>query len=402
MTQEDPDDMLGAEPDDPYVRALRILRLGNFASVYDRYTMPAMMLAIATDFDASMAQVSFAVSAYFLAYGLMQPLWGVASSRYGPAHVLRFCATAGVVATLLAVLSPSLGALVASRAVGGGLLSALVPASLIYTGSALPDASRQRGLTALMTANALGTTTATAASGVVGTLMGWRWALVVSLLLVLAAATMMYRLRDPSPAAARRASAVVSLARTLRCRYALVLLALVFAEGAGVHGCLTFLPTALEFTGLSMVVSSASIMFFGLAVVVTATVVGRLSTRTPASVFLAVGAAAGACGAAVIGLLGSLLAGVIAAGLLGLTWGMSHSSLQTWATQVLPAERAMFVALFATCLFAGNAASTATGGALVSRGLLGLQFLFCSAMLAVVAVVGFFVRRAWERGLLSS
>jgi predicted MFS family arabinose efflux permease len=76
---------------------------------------------------------------------------------------------------------------------------------------------------------------------------------------------------------------------------------------------------------------------------------------------------------------------------------MSHSSLQTWATQVLPADRSIVVALFATCLFAGNAASSAVGGALVGGGLLGLLFLACAGLLVVFGLVGSVGRRRWER-----
>jgi predicted MFS family arabinose efflux permease len=386
------------EPGDRDGRALRILRLGNFASVYDRYSMPAMMLAIARDFDASVAEVGISVSVYFLAYGLMQPLWGVASSRFGPARVMRFCATAGVIATLLAAVSPSVATLTVCRGVGGAVLGAVIPTSLIYAGSALPDASRQRGLTALMTANALGTTTATAASGVFVALISWRWALLVSLLFVLTAAITMYRLPDPAGSRDGRATPLASLAATLRCRYALLLFALVFVEGAGVQGCLTFLPTALESAGLSTVIASATITFFGLTVVLTATAVGRLSARTPASIFIAAGAVAGAFGASVAGLVDSLLAGVAAAALLGLTWAMSHSSMQTWATQVLPAERSMVVALFAASLFAGNGVSAVVGGALAEQGLLNAHFLLCAGLLLAVALIGASGRRRWERG----
>jgi predicted MFS family arabinose efflux permease len=384
---------------DQYRQALNVLRLGNFASVYDRYSMPAMLLAIGRTFDASAAQVSIAVSVYFLSYALMQPAWGILAGRLGPVRVMRFCATTGVIATLLAVLSPSMTTLVVSRAVGGGVLGALVPASLIYAGDALPDASRQRGLTSLMTANAIGTTTATATSGLVVTLMGWRWALAVSLMFVLAAALSLRTLPSHPPPAGQVESPLVALGTTLRSGFALLLLVLVFLEGAAVQGCLTFLPTALESGGLGTAVSSATIAFFGLAVVATAVVVGRLSERTPMWVFIAVGATAGACGAAAIGLVGSLPMGIAAAALLGVTWGMSHSSLQTWATQVLPPERSTVIALFASCLFGGSAASAVVGGMLLSRGLLSLQFFSCAGLLVAVAVVGSGGRRRWERGI---
>ena len=45
--------------------------------------------------------------------------------------------------------------------------------------------------------------------------------------------------------------------------------------------------------------------------------------------------------------------------LLGLAWAAMHSSLQTWATSVLPDARAAVVSLFAGSLFAGSAVASA-------------------------------------------
>ncbi len=51
---------------------------------------------------------------------------------------------------------------------------------------------------------------------------------------------------------------------------------------------------------------------------------------------------------------------VTAAGLLaGGAWAFLHSTLQSWATEVVPGERASAVALFAAALFLGSAAGTA-------------------------------------------
>ena len=50
------------------------------------------------------------------------------------------------------------------------------------------------------------------------------------------------------------------------------------------------------------------------------------------------------------------MAAVVAV-LFGLAWAPMHSSLQTWATEVLPSARATVVSLFAGSLFAGSALS---------------------------------------------
>ena len=50
---------------------------------------------------------------------------------------------------------------------------------------------------------------------------------------------------------------------------------------------------------------------------------------------------------------------VVVAVLLGLAWAAMHSSLQTWATEVLPDARATVVSLFAGSLFVGSALASA-------------------------------------------
>ena len=57
--------------------------------------------------------------------------------------------------------------------------------------------------------------------------------------------------------------------------------------------------------------------------------------------------------------------------LLGLAWSSMHSSLQTWATQVCPAQRAATVSLFAGSLFAGSALGASLLGGLAEDGRFG-------------------------------
>ena len=56
-----------------------------------------------------------------------------------------------------------------------------------------------------------------------------------------------------------------------------------------------------------------------------------------------------------------------AAILFGLAWTSMHSSLQTWATEVLPEARATVVSLFAGSLFVGSALAAVVGGRLGRR-----------------------------------
>ena len=53
----------------------RLLQFAAFFSSFDRFVVGPMLLTIA----ASLTEVAAMASLYYLLYGLMQPLWGMAS-----------------------------------------------------------------------------------------------------------------------------------------------------------------------------------------------------------------------------------------------------------------------------------------------------------------------------------
>jgi hypothetical protein len=78
-----------------------------------------------------------------------------------------------------------------------------------------------------------------------------------------------------------------------------------------------------------------------------------------------------------------------------------HSSLQTWATQVLPSARATVVSLFAGSLFAGSAVSSVLLAGPAGSGHFGIAFaaLACACVpLGVLATTG---RARWREPALT-
>ena len=113
-------------------------------------------------------------SAYFLAYGLMQPVWGLVSDRIGRVRVMRMALLGAALAGVGSVLAPNLAVLGITRAVAGGCFAALIPSTLVYVGDAWPIAVRQRPLSDVLAASSLGIALATAGAGLLADLVGWR------------------------------------------------------------------------------------------------------------------------------------------------------------------------------------------------------------------------------------
>ena len=76
----------------------------------DRFAVAPLLIPMAGSLQVSLAAVSGAASLYYLAYGLMPPVYGVLSDRFGRVRVIRAALLGTAVADLLSALSPNLTA----------------------------------------------------------------------------------------------------------------------------------------------------------------------------------------------------------------------------------------------------------------------------------------------------
>jgi predicted MFS family arabinose efflux permease len=372
------------------------LQATAFVTTFDRFAMPPLLVAISHALDAPLAAVAGAAGAYFLAYGLMQPVWGLLSERIGIARTIRWAVLGGAVMTLLSALVTDVTTLAIARTGAGLCFSAAFPSALIYVGETVPGDRRQREVSRLMTGVALGTALATVTAGLMAETVGWRWVFVASAVLAALTAWFVWSLAEV-PRDRELHAPWVTVGRVARNPMAVTLLVLVTVEGAGLFGAFTFIPAAVESSGWGPAAAAAPAALFGLAALAASGVVGRLSARVRASRFIMVGGACGVVGCVVVA---GTQSPAVAAGtclLLGLTWAVMHSSLQTWATQVAPDERATIVAFFAGSLFAGTAVMAAVGGPLAEDGRYGVLFASCAVLIGLVGLVGGFARSRWER-----
>ena len=84
---------------EPDRSSLRLLQLTSFVSTLDRFAMPSMLLAISRRPGRPLPSVVTAASVYYIAYGPMQPVWGIVSDRLGRVRTLRVTLLLAAVAT---------------------------------------------------------------------------------------------------------------------------------------------------------------------------------------------------------------------------------------------------------------------------------------------------------------
>lgn len=379
----------------PGRRSLRLLQATTFVSTMDRFAMPPMLVVTAHALGVPLASVVHTASIYFLAYGLMQPVWGIVSDRLGRVRTLRITLTVAALATGASALVTDVTQLGVTRALAGAAFSAAIPASLIYVGDTVPGPRRQTEVTNLMVGVALGTAIASAGAGALAQVVSWRAAFIVSAVCALVLVVLLRGL--PEPAADRpREGLLTPLGRVARSGPTLLVLLLALVEGAVLLGALTLLPAAVESTGVSSTVAGAVTAVYGLAVLLFAPMTGLLSRRWPVWRLIAVGALAAVAGCAIAAYSQRAAVAVVVAALIGLAWAAMHSSLQTWATEVLPSARATVVSGFAGSLFAGSAISSALLAGPADDGRYGIVFGGLAIAAAPLGILATVARARWR------
>ncbi|MEU3838623.1 MFS transporter [Streptomyces sp. NPDC028635] len=336
--------------------SLRLLRTAGFVSNFDRFCIAPMLVLIGPGLGVALPAVVPAASGYYLAYGLMQPVWGVAGDRWGRVRVMRVSLTGAALAAFASALAPDASVLIGARALAGAFFAASIAASLTYVGDTVPAATRQRPLSELMTAFALGTAVATVVAGALAHYLTWR--LVFALPGVLAAYLTVALRRLPEPERGRPGSLLAPFRVVLTSRRQWYVMAVAMLEGAVLLGFLTYLAPALEAHGVPTTAAGAVAALYGVGSMAAAQVVKRLVGQWSPVGLIVAGGVQMALAYLLAGCSQSTGALVLVALLLGGGWSFMHSTIQSWATAVSPTARATGVAMFGVALYLGSAVAT--------------------------------------------
>lgn len=378
----------------------RLFYVGPFITMFDRGVIGPLLVAIAIDLRVPLAAAAGVATAYYIFYGGMQLVYGVLSDRLGRVRVMRIGLAGAAGAGLFSTIAPTLGTLVAARAVAGGLTAAILPASIVYIGDALPFRLRQRVLADLLAAAAIGSASAALVAGLFARYASWRLAFLIP---AVVAAVLFFgyrRLPESRPSNAGRGP-LNQLGAVARRPWALFLIGLGFLEGIALQGLFTFLAPALQARGYSAAVAGLIVAGYGLAVLVGTRIVKQIALRVPAAILLAAGGlmlVAGFAAAAI----DPAIPGVLTASVLaGSAYAFMHSTLQSWVTDVAPSARGTAAALFVTAYQLGAAGGVAAVASLAGAQGYGTIFWIAAVVATPVLVLGT-IGRARYAGSLPS
>ena len=370
-------------------RPVRLLQSAALVSSLDRAAIAPLIVPIAADLSLSVKHVTLAATAYLLAYGVMQLFWAAGSDRFGRVRTMRAALVIAGFAGIASAAAPNLLLLVAGRALAGAAFAAAVPGALVYIGDTVPMSVRPAALADLVTGVAAGFALGTLGAAVVSELLSWRVAFAFTGACALVLAVLLARLPEPERAATP--SMFAQIPRLVRHPGTMLILALGFVEGFIVLGLLVFLPATLQLSGVSTAKAGAVTAVYGVAVILTAAVVKRTTTRVAPHFVLASGGLLAITAFGLLTIVHNPAAVMVSAACLGGSWAQMHTALQAWATEVSPNSRALVVSAFAASLFTGSAVGAWFGGVMLAGGSVTLLFgtATCIAvLLTVVATLG--------------
>lgn len=381
-----------AAPREATLRPIMLLSTAAFcASTCLRITDP-LLPEVAQSFAVSTAHASIIVTAFALAYGLAQIIYGPIGDRFGKYSVITLAVTLSAAVIAAASTAHSLAALALFRLVAGMSTAAILPLSLAYVGDAVPYRLRQPVLARILSGQLLGVICGQSLGGILIHFVSWRivflllgatFGVVASLLWLELRSPRVVQVRTPTPLDVRRLlTQYVMLVKTPRPRAVLLAISV---EGAVFFGTLAYLGAFLrqdfgfDFISIGLILGCFGIGGLGYS----------LAARwiVPIAKEHGMIRLSGIILAACLGLLallpGFALPPVMAA--LGFALYMFHNTLQTNATQMAAGARGAAVSLFYSCFFLSQAIGAAAIGAAIAAFGYGAVFACGGIILLVLA-----------------
>lgn len=378
------------------VRSVRLLSAGPFVTMLDRFALAPVLIPIARDFHKPLGAVAFAATVYFFVYGLSQPFWGFLSDHSGRMRVIRMNLAAAGIGCFATALAPNLPTLLAARILTAVTVCSILPTAMVYVGDMVPFGRRQNVIADLLAAVALGTAAATLFAGVSAHYVTWRLAFALPGAIALVLAFVFRRLPE-STAGAAAGSPREQLRRTWARPWARFLVLFAIPEGAMVLGFFVYLAPALEATGSNTAVAGLVAATYGVAVLVGTQVVKRVAGSVRPAHTILLGGAMVVAGYLVAAIDQHPAAIVFASMMVGGCYAFLHSTIQAWATDLVPEARGTGTALFVTGAFTGAAIASGIGAGLAQSHNYGALFLG-AAVLSVPVVLVLAVTRARYSG----
>lgn len=353
--------------------AIVLLSVAAFASAANMRVIDPLLVQLSAGFAVTVGEASIAATAFLFANGVFVLVHGPFGDRYGKMPVVALACIAAAFCSVLGALSTSLGMLTLARFLTGVTGSAIIPLAIAWVGDNVSYERRQATLARFLSGQTLGLMAGTAMGGAIGDWLGWRSVFWVLAAIYLAAGLALVAVMRARPDLARPGERAVGsmigqMVRVVRRPWALTVIVVVALEGGMFWGAFTFVGADLhQRFGLGFAAIGLAVAAFGaggfLYVIVAHHLVRMLGERG-----LCIWGGTGlAIAFAAMALAPNAEVEFAAIVLSGVSFYMLHNTLQTHGTQMAPEARGAGMALFALCLFVGQAVGVPIAAPIVDR-----------------------------------
>ena len=384
------------------VPTLWLLACAGFVSMLSSRLCDAMLPALATSFTTTTAHAASVVTAFALAYGVLQFVAGPLGDRHGKPRIVALACLFCALATVAASFATSLSALTLARAAVGAGSAAIVPLVLAWIGDTVPAERRYEALARYSSATIMGTLLGAWAGGALTQWLGWRAAFgsvapafaVVGLVLLARVSR-----TGGDGSAARTDAARQPYGMAVRALWALPwarrVYLVVMLEGLLVFGVLTFVPSLLhERLGIPLSQAGAVVAAYGLGGLAYSRAAPYLLRRLPPRRVARAGALLVGLGFVLIASTEGVPWAALACALTGFGFFAMHNTLQFQATQLAPQARGLALSFFAASFFFGQSMGVPLAGWMLTHA--PAHWTYLGAALALV-VLGTIYTAMWAR-----
>jgi predicted MFS family arabinose efflux permease len=353
--------------------AIVLLSMAAFASAANMRVIDPLLIQLSVEFGVTVGTASIASTLFLLANGVFVLVHGPFGDRYGKMPVVAIACLAAAACCALSALSVSLGMLAGARFLTGVTSSAIIPLSIAWLGDNVSYDKRQATLARFLTGQTLGLMTGAAIGGALGDWLGWRAVFWVLAAIYVAAGVALGGVMRARPeiakAGARTAGSMIGqMLGVLKRRCAVTVILVVALEGGVFWGAFTFVGADLhQRFGLGFAAVGLAVAAFGgggFLYVTAAPVLVRLLGERGLVLWGGFGLGAAFAVLALAPHIAVAFAALVAS---GITFYMLHNTLQTHGTQMAPEARGSALALFALCLFVGQAIGVPLAAPVVDR-----------------------------------
>ena len=387
---------------DPPIPALAIvcLSLAACGSATSLRICDALLPRLAGEFSVSLSTAAQVISAFAIAYGVAQWMFGPLGDRFGKYRVIAWACAACALTASLCGLASDFTTLRLARALAGATAAAIVPLSMAWIGDVVAYEDRQPVLARFLIGQIVGLSGGVWLGGFAADHLNWRtpYFMIGVLFALVSAALFVLNRRLPARARTLQLSPGSPLRRmgsdfrhVFSKPWARIVLATVFLEGAFLYGPFAFIASHLHLAfGVSLSAAGSLVMLFGLGGLLYAAFAGRLVRGLGEVGLVRWGGALLSASLLVIGFAPAWQWSVPGCLVAGLGFYMLHNTLQINATQMAPERRGAAVSAFASSFFLGQSAGVALTGWVVER--LGVPGAIGIGAIGVLAVAGNFAR----------